>query len=180
MGSRLGHGDMKSEPPEVCLVLIPPQMRQGQAFGLAVWTLGCFLEEGKCSETGGSHLGTCPIPPAGSGMLPTMPALAGCVGLPIHDVELAFRQVCEADADGGQDLHVIGLHDVAQEPHPKLLVEREGRISWDVPWPHEMSQSSPQCGPHLSFPKLYSHPLTASTLASSAANSSPDMAEEAS
>lgn len=62
-----------------------------------------------------------------------MPALAGRVGIHIRGVELAFRQVCEADADGGQDLHVIRLHDVAQEPHPKLLVERGSQDSLGHP-----------------------------------------------
>lgn len=50
-----------------------------------------------------------------------MPALAGHAGLHVLGVELAFCQVCEADADGGQGLRVIRLHDIAQEPQPKLL-----------------------------------------------------------
>ena len=50
-----------------------------------------------------------------------MPALAGRAGFHVLAVELAFRQVCEADADGGQGFRVIRLHDIAQEPHPKLL-----------------------------------------------------------
>ena len=55
-----------------------------------------------------------------------MPALA-CVGLLILGVQLAFSQVGEADADGGQGLRVVRLHDVAQEPHPELLwTGREG------------------------------------------------------
>lgn len=63
---------------------------------------------------------TCPVPPAGTGGLPTVPALA-CVGLLVLGVQLAFGQVGEADADGGQGLRVVRLHDVAQEPHPKFL-----------------------------------------------------------
>ena len=50
-----------------------------------------------------------------------MPALAGRIGLHVLGVKLAFCQVCEADADGGQGLCVVCLHDVAQEPHPELL-----------------------------------------------------------
>ena len=48
------------------------------------------------------------------------PALA-CVGLLFLGVQLAFGQVGKADADGGQGLRVVRLHDVAQEPHPKFL-----------------------------------------------------------
>lgn len=71
---------------------------------------------------------TRPIPRASAGMLPTVPALAGHTGLRVLGVELAFRQVGEADADGGQGLRVLRLHDVAQEPHPELLGGR-GSIS---------------------------------------------------
>lgn len=128
VGSGLGHWDMKNEPSEeVCPVLLPPQMRQGQAFRLTVWARDASWRRGSVQRHGGSHLRDPSNPTSWLRDLPTMPTLAGHAGLPIHDVELAFCQVCEADADGGQDLHVIGLHDVAQEPHPKLLVERGGQ-----------------------------------------------------
>ena len=74
---------------------------------------------------------TCPVPPAGTGGLPTVPALA-CVGLLVLGVQLAFGQVGEADADGGQGLRVVRVHDVAREPHPKFL-GRAVRGSWDQP-----------------------------------------------
>lgn len=62
-----------------------------------------------------------------------MSALAGHTGLHILGVQLAFRQVREADADGGQGLGVIRLHDVAQEPQPELLGWGEGgMIGWGI------------------------------------------------
>lgn len=96
-------------------------------------------------------------------MLPTVPAPARPVGLHVLGVELLFRQVGEADADGSQSLGEVRLHDIAQEPHPKLL-RGEGGISRGVPWPREEIGQLPS-------PILQNHAptLTASAMTGSAA-----------
>lgn len=76
------------------------------------------------------------VPPAGTGLLLTMLALATHAGVCVLVLELALCQVGEADADGGQGLRVVRLHDVAQEPYPELLEwgRRKGpRPSWGYP-----------------------------------------------
>lgn len=122
LGQGAGGGDMRNEPAKGSLHNFRTSsgmIRAGLWPGcLDFWTLpgrwgGELFQE--------SERPPCPMPAAGAGRLPTVLALAGHTGRRVLGVELAFGQVSEADADGGQGLRVIRLHDVAQEPHPKLL-----------------------------------------------------------
>ena len=92
--------------------------RQGRPLwqGLALWAPACFLEKGERSEARGG-------PPAQSLQLverryPPCLLLLVLASL-VLGVQLTLSQFGEADADGGQGLHVVRLHDVAQEPPPK-------------------------------------------------------------
>lgn len=92
-----GGGDERSGlPEEECMILTSSDFGKSSLFGKA------WLSELRAASWRGK------------------PALA-CVGLLFLGVQLAFGQVGEADADGGQGLRVVRLHDVAQEPHPKFL-----------------------------------------------------------
>lgn len=100
---------------------------------------------------------TCPSPPGGPGMLPTVSAPAGRVGLHVRGVELLFHQVGEADADRGQGLSEVRLHDVAQEPNPKLLGGGAG-VSWGVPRPREDISQLPHSAGLTNSPEPRPHP----------------------
>lgn len=64
-------------------------------------------------------------------MPPTVLALSGHASLCVFAMDLVLCQVRETDADGGQRLCVVGLHDVAQEPHPELLGQGWGEGAQD-------------------------------------------------
>jgi len=103
-----GGGDERSGlPEEECMILTSSDFGKSSLFGKA------WLSELRAASWRGK------------------PALA-CVGLLFLGVQLAFGQVGEADADGGQGLRVVRVHDVAREPHPKFL-GRAVRGSWDQP-----------------------------------------------
>lgn len=55
-----------------------------------------------------------------------MLALSSHSSLRVFAMNLVLCQVREADADGGQRLCVVGLHDVAQESYPELLGRKWG------------------------------------------------------
>lgn len=92
------------------------------------WRRENLVDQGSMTRVTRSH-STCPFPPVDSGMPPTMLALSSNSSLRVFAMNLVLGQVREADADGGQCLSVVCLHDVAQEPHPELLgagMERGG------------------------------------------------------
>lgn len=88
-----------------------------------------------------------------------MLALSSNSSLRVFAMNLVLGQVCEADADGGQSLSVVCLHDVAQEPHPELLGQEWGEEGPEPvrgvlhPCP-ELVRLHPQCGLYLASQKL--------------------------
>lgn len=86
---------------------------------------GSLVDQGSATRVTRNHF-TCPFPPVDPGMPPTMLALSSYSSLRVFAMNLVLSQVCEADADGGQCLGVVCLHDVAQKPHPELLGQEWG------------------------------------------------------
>ena len=98
------------------MALTSSDFGKGGLFGKG-WLSGlqaAYWRRGNGPRHGAAHLPS----PSITGGLPTVPALA-CAGLLGLGVQLTLGQFGEADADGGHGLHVVHLHDVAEEPHPK-------------------------------------------------------------
>jgi hypothetical protein len=89
-----------------------------------------------------------------------MAGLTRHTGLCVPALELLLCQVCEADADRGQGLCVVCLHDVTQKPHPELLgqgwgeggPELGGKVTHGHP--RRLVRLHPQCGLHPASPEL--------------------------
>lgn len=89
------------------------------------WRRGNLVDQDSVTRVTWSCF-TCPYPPVDPGMPPTMLALSSYSSLRVFAMNLVLGQVREADADGGQRLSVVCLHDVAKEPHPELLGQEWG------------------------------------------------------
>ena len=89
------------------------------------WRRGNLVDQDSVTRVTRSRF-TCSSPPVDPGMPPTMLALSSYSSLRVFAMNLVLGQVREADADGGQCLGVVCLHDVAQEPHPELLGQERG------------------------------------------------------
>ena len=75
-------------PEEVCMTLTSSDFGKGGLFGKA-WLCGLQAASGEGGMVRGMGRSTCPVPPAGAGGLPTVPALA-CAGLLVLGVQLAL------------------------------------------------------------------------------------------